>query len=1129
MYRNRNLSDNSGILNTTDRNIPIVDENIDNFAFCQNQDHERDEYSSETTKRICLNPNIQGLQNLSLNQQHVKAFALKDTKKYSLEDIKQGIESDFAELQDQGYVFQDESKIIAKTRNFNRIFDTDSQDFLFYKDLVEQYNKADKLVDEYGRVFFYIPGLSDDLICSESRKGKYGYLLPMYREWLSQLNSYEVKVANGQHSFVRNLGKRAFIYGDQAYIDKRDHEFTEESKDLVAEGNFHVIVDQNDRVYYSNIPQGICKTLEPQRIIENLRNTSNYTLNFAKSLLCNRYESILLNTASHIINEHDHGYQYIINNFDPKFLYSKTAGLSLPLHRHAKDQHISFNIPHNDIREVLFVLDQRRFHDVADEINLLSEPDILNKHFCSYNTNINNTGSSKINTNRPQFYYSDMLLRNRQLQNRAKNSTKFWQLSLSDVLYLQTNVMKDILFSDQERKKEYVSKITQEREVLSQIIDYYFKSITNFLTDEEIENYNYFKYNIPENDQEQQQAEEIFNKIENVLQNHKLVDLTNLQYICNEAVRRDVVIFTELAQDRKALTVERIHELPNQRITNDATVFIEIYNQDKNDYIAVNSEKINLLELMSYSVLRYLINILSFEFDSSTKKITKELQQEKEFLEKEIDGLHTEVEKRFMVSGENLVKSTCQHSMFNDKYGSISNDIIKLNKYLNHFCNPDIQKIRKYEYINNRLTSIKKAYEQDKSALNKLLSARIDKIIAKYVEYITKLESKISKMQLKHETQYIPSKNQNQEETISDQILFSRTLKELDQICPIEEEINNQSVFKISDEYRRKSYRYHLRFGVEKNTLLIYNNESALDQQEESLDDNLMQPGYSYCYNRSLENFNSRDLIEKVHTTIIQNHNIHIVGVNDGTADAQYILSFITSILHQSHDSGKNYNGEIFVELYNPVGISKKISRKMNDSIRNLKLKNKIVVNIINEALNKSINVGQCLGIDFAVDEISDKSSCFIRHDFLNSLDDYLGYKYPHYCKASKKESYYLKLKPGALKEYRKNVWGIEDDTIPTVHCMKRLVDTKKHSVFDTNTYKEIYDEVLYDEALYRELLKSNIDVHDTFDNIKDYLSYSPLGQRKIETINNIISAYRMNHRVNFDQTDFQMETLQTY
>ena len=48
------------------------------------------------------------------------------------------------------------------------------------------------------------------------------------------------------------------------------------------------------------------------------------------------------------------------------------------------------------------------------------------------------------------------------------------------------------------------------------------------------------------------------------------------------------------------------------------------------------------------------------------------------------------------------------------------------------------------------------------------------------------------------------------------------------------------------------------------------------------LDNKLIKPCYSYCYHKSLKNFNKGDLKENIEKTILNNDNIHILGVHDG-------------------------------------------------------------------------------------------------------------------------------------------------------------------------------------------------------------------------------------------------------
>ena len=81
-------------------------------------------------------------------------------------------------------------------------------------------------------------------------------------------------------------------------------------------------------------------------------------------------------------------------------------------------------------------------------------------------------------------------------------------------------------------------------------------------------------------------------------------------------------------------------------------------------------------------------------------------------------------------------------------------------------------------------------------------------------------------------------------------------------------------------------------------------------------------------------------------------------------------------------------------------------------------------MNIINRATNKSIAVGKCFGIDFG--EINrKKSSFFIKNKFLNSLDNYLGYEFPHYLRMCKESCYYYKLAIYGFKKFKRDVWGI--------------------------------------------------------------------------------------------------------
>ena len=1111
MYKNRQVKESNTNVSTQIDFETVEEFNriIDSCGDCEETDSSNNSVLTGKRKRTDLVDDAgQLIEKLHTSQTNIKAFSLKETQKNSLKSIKKSIESDLKELKDQNYIFQHESEIEEKAKNFNKIFDRNISGFLSYNNIASRYDRADKLVDEYGRVFFYIPGLSDALLSNYSElKEKYSDLLNIYRNWISSLVSYEVILENGHASIVNNLGNRSFICGDTEYIDQEVYRFNTNYKKFKAQNSFHVVLDEKHKVYFSEIPNGLCKEYVSERIIENLKNTSNSAFSFGKSLTFNNLESTLLNNQLHFQQYENQGYSYITEQFNPRFLYCERVGMPSLLHRFSRKTQdvyndIEFNNAKHCIKYILLALDQTKFNQIANEINLLSQKKILDQY-------------NFYNQEQCQFYCKNLQLPQNQLQDTVSDNNMFWNICLSDMLYLQTDVIKKLLLSDSERKNEYINKIIDAREFLFQSIDCYFVAIQHLLTSEEIEAYRYFQQNIPKNEQEKQQEEYIFNRIERILHDTKLQDLESVQKIYYKALK-DIYISVLINGDYQALDLATIHSLPAMPIKKMLNIDINIgpFIQPK-----IVKPDANLLQLFAYSVLKYIVDILAFEFDNSVQKITKELQQEKEFLEKEIDGLHTEVEKQFVLSSNYLLeKSVTQKCLLNPKYSIFSQDLIKLNQYIENFCNEDIQKIRKYEYIIKRLPLIDFLCKPDTPGKETLLSLEISQsiraIIDSYLEKIKYLEKDLYTKKLRKMQCNLPYKSEERNETVSEKILRSKIIKELD-IIPIEEKVDTETIFQKNEKDREKEYLHYLGAGRLKNTLLIYNGESAIDKANESkefcdaLDRTLIQPGYSYCYNRSQCNLNNQEFIEKLENSIINNDNIHIVGVNDGTADAQYTLLFISNILNSRHESGKYYTGEIFIELYNPIGIADKIAEELDNSLKDLQLKNKIVVNIINEATNKSIAVGKCFGIDFG--EINKKkSSLFIQHMFLNSLNNYLGYEYPHYHKTCNEDCYYLKLKPDTWKEFKQSIWSnatITDSnvTIPTVHCMKRIAGlTKKDNISDI--VQELYNNLLYDENLYKEFIKGNSGNHYTFNDIKDFLTYSPFIINQIKTLETIQS-----------------------
>ena len=968
---------------------------------------------------------------------------------HSLEDIKKSIESYFKELQDQGYVFQDESKIIAKTRNFNRIFDTDSQDFLFYKDLVEQYNKADKLVDEYGRVFFYIPGLSDALLSNSSELQSYHYLLQIYRKWLSGLYSFEVEIRNDKPFIINELGNRSFIYGDKESIDKEQHKFTKDYK--TSPDNFHVVLDINNIVYFSDIPffYEFSEYDRCRRVVENIRKKRSGP---CIQLPVTNIASTIINNEEFFNNYREKGDKYMCK-YDPKFLNTDQV-LPKTLHRFSTDilgvsREIKFNArDYEYYQKALLFFDQEKFDKIADELNFLSQEKVFNKCFgCKEDSK--------------QFQYDYLKLKQKQLRDNGRNY--FWHVHLSDSLYLETNIIKDILSYLNERKDRYVKETTYERQELSQVIQNYINVIINLCEPEEARYYKYFMLHEPQNSYEKERETRVFDKIESLLKNTKCSDLQHVEDFIK--IKKSTGIFNNTGQEYK---LSRIIE---------------------------DNPDISLLELMSYSVLAYIDRILKQEINNSLNNTKYKLIKENYFLEKILE--------------EYLPKDKKQASidiLLDPEFNLFSDDFSKLNDYITIFCNSNIIELSKYKYMVSRLlTIIESNHKNQKTILNDEINKRISNAVEYYASKIRILEDRISRDKSKSRIDYLPYDIHFRNRKVTEEVFRLQAMKELDDLLTIEEEIYNETIFKRPEKYRAKAYKQFLDIIKAKNTLVIYNHASEIDKTKMSrescnkLDESLMQPGYSYCYNRSLENFNKGDLIGKVHTTIQNNDNIHIVGVNDGTADAQYILGFIADILHTKYKSGKNYNGQIFIELYNPVGIAEKLSREIDQSLKSLKLKNNVIINIINEITNKSIVVGKCIGIDYGIDKMSDTSLFLVKNRLLNSLNSHVGYKLPHYYQTCKEDCYYFKLS-WLWKEYRKYLWGIEDDTIPTVHCMKRIAELR-YVNDNKNFLRELYNDFIYDKSLHESLLKLNSGKHYTIDEIKDYLIYAPFLKNKIERL----------------------------
>ena len=1011
-----------------------------------------------------------------------KPFKLSDCKTYNLESMQKSIEDDFEELQNQGYIFVNENQIQDKAKSF-KVFN-DNKLGIFYDNIVNQYDKAEKLVDNCGRVFFHIPGISDALITKSSElEKKYHYLIQIYRKWLSTLNSYEVIIRDGKYVIIQDLGNRSFIQGDtESYKD--DKKFHRNYKIIKDNNSFLVVMDKDKRVYFSEVPLGYCKELESERIVENLKNTSDNPLNFEKLLFSNNLESTVLNHEFHIDQYNNHGFKYFTEKFNPKFLYCIKAGLPLLLHRFDKSyenvsQDIKFNQPYQCVKETVLFLDQDRFDQIANETNLLSHEGVLAQYkFCSKEHN--------------QFHYSYLPLKLRQLQKHV-NRQKFWKLCLSDSLHVQTDILKSILLPYNTRKREYVFKVVDERRNLSKALDMYLVNVQCFLNSEDKKIYNYFRENQAKTQEEHRQKSEIFNKVEQILENTTLSDL------------------------------EFSHVNECQKMRQNANIFSIISEEYEFSKIIKKNPNIRLLELMCNHVLAYLMNIIEFEFNYSIQNIERELQQEKEFLEKEIDSLHTEVEKQIVFDIDAFKKHITHKCESNPKYSLLANDIDKLNTYRNNFRNENIRKLRKYEYIVSRLTTIEFLCKPDvrlESILEKAIGKKINDLISYYLNQLQQLEKEIINSML------LDKGIDPEEKTITGKILRAKISKELDKILPIEKEINFEEIFEINETERKKLYLNHLQFEKPQNTLVIYNHASEIDKENEpqefcdALDRTLIQPGSSYCYSRSISNFNTDDLQEQINHSINSNSNIHIVGVNDGTADAQYMLNYIADILHDQYNDGVNYNGEIFIELYNPIGIADKLAQKMNDTIADLKLKNPIVVNIINEMTNKSIAVGKCFGIDFGkIDK--KRSSFFIKNKLLNGLKDCLSYEHPHYTKVCKdKNCYYTKLAESEWQKFKQNMWNInQGEEIPTTHCMKRLAGLIKDTDIESIT-EEFYNSLLYDENLYKQLLSPSSCEHYTFNIIKDYLIYGPYYQQQIQLIHKTASIEQVNSEIEMEIVD---------
>ena len=982
---------------------------------------------------------------------------------YDLESLQKFISKHLQELQNQNYIFRDKCIVEIIASYFNRInfslFSGSANNLLSYNNIVNQYDQSTKLVDEYGRVFFYIPGVSDALLSdSEELKEKYSYLIQMYREWLSTLNSYEVKIENGQDNFINVLGNRSFIYGDKELIDKEKHKFKKDYK--TSPDNFHVVIGKNSIVYFSEIPEGSCKLLESERIIENLSNFSTANTNFHKALFSNNIESTVTNHEQ-FFKEYNSLNSTYIPEYQYQFLYSMNAGLPELIHRFKSDndEDIRFNVDQYLMKPTLLFLNQKRFNQIASEMNFLSQEHVKKQ--------LNTCNQQK----HQKFHYSYVKLIDNSCINSDDIQSNFWSRYLSNSLYLQTNAAQNLLFSLDERKQSYIDKIIEEKENLLRILEFYIDFIINFNNFEEKEVYQYFIKHEPKNYQEKKSEKQIFDSIENLLRNSRLCDLKHLE-----------TYFSVLILNTESLvSIGQEYSLSN---------------------ILSNNPEISLLELMSYSILVYINKILEYEFSDSLQNMADIFQKEKYFIAQAVKKDFDTIEKDLLV----------RDSVASPKYSLFSQDLLKLNSYSQSFGQEDIQQLRKYKYMIFRLSEIEKHYQSTQQTLLSLeISNRIKETIHYYLDKVQKLQTEILRNELKTKTNNVLWYDRTQNFDICKTILESEILRELEQFSCVQKEISSSKIFQKSEQNRKIEYQRYLGFHKPINTLVIYNHDhkSGVNMQNlftdycNNLDKNLMQPGYSYCYKRSRKNFFQDDLVQNIEKTIQNNDNIHIVGINDGTADAQYMLGFIANILHNHYQLGQNYLGKIFIELYNPVGIAEKLAIQIEGSIKSLKLKNSIVVNIINEATNKSLAVGKCIGIDFARDQISKESLLFIKNRFLNSLNSHIGYQLPHDYETYQEDCYYFKLMPNTWQEFKQKMWGVQ--SVPTVHCMKRLAGLK--GKYNENIFKELKNDLLYDQDLYQSLLKLDTSSHYTFSDIKDFLIYSPFFLNKVKILQSLIKA----------------------
>ena len=1061
-----------------------------------NYDYEKDiDHQDKKHKLSCSSDTDLHLQ--LTNQDHKDIIEHKDTETliinnetYCLASLQQLIKQHYDRLDAEDAFFanfnffKNKSFIssIASHLNFinSKKLQCNSNTLFSYQEVFDKYDQSEKLVDEYGRVFFHIPILSNSSILrSQYFNLKYGcdYLLPIYRKWLSGLVSYEVEIIDGKPNFIKNLGNRSFIYGDTEYIEQQKKYITDYK---TSPDNFHVVMDKDKRVYFSEVPKGMCPELESKRIIENLDHTSTPMFmrpSFHESLFFEFIESIIIDYKK-FFNDYNTEFDKSMVEYNPRFLYCQNYGLPLLFHTPQKDSDesflpdILFNTRNFNIKETKLFFDQKTFDQVAFETNLLSQQKVLD-----------NIGF--YNKNHKKFHCDFVQIKNEQLQDYTLERQKFWNLHLADSLYLQTDAVKDILVSFNQRKIQLSQRITKSRDSLCSTINYYLNTIFPYCHYEETSNY--YKYFTRTNsvlfdESKQNKKHIIINRIEKILQN---------------------TLFDNLKK-----------ELPThyKKIVNLTCNLTSIDQKYQLSRILENNPKLNLLELVSYSVLSYLVNIAENEFYDSFENTRVMLEREIFFIEKSLENFCESTKP-------NITKKVFS----NPGYVLLSSDLAKLNLYMLDFFRSDISQIRRYKYIVLRLYDIEKSFYQDNTTLlNKEVSKRIRDLIQFYSDKIKDLEKEVIDNRFKKETYNLPYKIKDQE-AIGEKILKLEIKSELEDLCCFKKEIDTQEIFKRSEQQRVKEYKNFFESIKNKNTLVIYNHASEIDKTKMSrescneLDNKLIKPGYSYCYHRSLENFyGSYSTIEKVHNAILNNDNIHIVGVNDGTADAQYILGFIVDILHQNYDAGRYYNGEIFIELYNPVGISKKIASEIDSSIKTLKTENLLVVNIINETSNKSLAVGNCLGIDFGISKLNSKSSFFVRQSFLNSLDNYLGYEFPHYCKINLEDAFYFKLKPNILEkdegklktntwqEYKKTIWGLDDIYVPTVHCMKRIAGLKNVSESDDNIFKQLHEDILYDENLYQIFLNKEAGDHYQLKEIENYLMYSPFFQDKIKIFDKI-------------------------